>query len=181
MHAIGLIETTSIAKGIEISDVMVKTAEVDILVAKSICPGKYIVLVGGDVAAVNQSVEAGLARDPSVVVDHFIIPNVHPSILPAISGGVEMEKLQAVGVFETYSVAATIEATDLAVKAASVTPVKMHLAFGIGGKSYVVLSGDVADIETAVRVGADSASEKGLLTNKIVIPRPHPQLVRSLL
>ena len=181
MHAIGLIESTSIAKGIEISDVMVKTAMVDILVAKSICPGKYIVLVGGDVAAVNQSVQAGLELCPQVVVDHFIIPNVDPAILPAISGGMEIDKLQAIGIFETYSVAATIEATDLAVKSASVTPVKMHLAFGIGGKSYVVLSGDVADIETAVQVGAESARSKGLLTSQVVIPRPHEQLVRALL
>ncbi len=181
MHAIGLIESTSIAKGIEISDVMVKTAMVDILVAKSICPGKYIVLVGGDVAAVNQSVQAGLELCPQVVVDHFIIPNVHEAILPAISGGTEINKLQAIGVFETYSVAATIEATDLAVKSASVTPVKMHLAFGIGGKSYVVLSGDVADVETAVRVGAELAASKGLLTSQVVIPRPHEQLVRTLL
>ncbi len=181
MHAIGLIESTSIAKGVEIADTMVKTADVEILVAKSICPGKYIVLVGGDVAAVNQSIQAGLEVEPQVVVDHFIIPNVHSSILPAISGGVEVSKLQAIGVFETYSVAATIEATDLAVKAASVIPVKMHLAFGIGGKSYVVLSGDVADIETAVAVGADLAASKGLLTSKVVIPRPHEQLVRTIL
>ena len=84
--AIGLIESNSIAKGVEFADCMVKTAEVTILVAKSICPGKYIVLIGGDVAAVKQSVSTALALSPSVIVDHFVIANIHPSILPAISG-----------------------------------------------------------------------------------------------
>ncbi|WP_434778411.1 BMC domain-containing protein [Neisseria sp. Ec49-e6-T10] len=181
MHAIGLIESNSIAKGVEFADTMVKTAEVDILVAKSICPGKYIVLVGGDVSAVTQAVNAGLEVAPSVVVDHFIIPNIHPSILPAISGGTAVDEVRAVGVLETYSVAATIEAADLAVKAASVTPIRMHLAFGIGGKSYVVFTGDVADINAAIAVGAESASDKGFLVNKVVIPRPHQQVINSLL
>lgn len=181
MHAIGLIESNSIAKGIEFADTMAKTADVTILVAKSICPGKYIVLIGGDVAAVRQSVSAGLEVAPEVVVDHFVIPNVHASILPAISGGTAIDKVRAVGVLETYSVAATIEAADIAVKAASVTPIRMHLAFGIGGKSYVVLTGDVADVNAAIIAGAASASEKGLLVQQIVIPRPHQQVINSLL
>ena len=50
-HAIGLVESTSIAQGIEAADIMAKTANVQILVSKSICPGKYIVMIGGDVAA----------------------------------------------------------------------------------------------------------------------------------
>ena len=181
MHAIGLIESNSIAKGIEFADVMAKTADVTILVAKSICPGKYIALIGGDVAAVRQSVATGLEVAPEVVVDHFVIPNIHPSILPAISGGTAVDKVNAVGVLETYSVAATIEAADIAVKAASVTPIRMHLAFGIGGKSYVVLTGDVADVNAAITAGAASASEKGLLVQQVVIPRPHKQVIASLL
>ena len=181
MHAIGLIESNSIAKGIDFADIMVKTATVDILVAKTICPGKYIVMVSGDVAAVTQSVNAALDSSPEVIVDYFVIPNIHPSILPSISGGTVIDQVDAVGVIETYSVAATIEASDAAIKAASVTPIRMHLAFGIGGKSYVVLTGDVADVNSAVATGSAVAAEKGMLTNKVVIPRPHKQVVDSLM
>lgn len=179
-HAIGLIEVNSIAKGFEVCDVMAKTANVSVLVAKSICPGKYIIMIGGDVAAVRQSVEAGEHTAASTIVDKFVIPNIHPSVLPAISGGNSIEAVQALGVIETYSVAATIEAADAAVKAASVIPLRMHLAFGIGGKSYVVLSGEVADMEAAVQAGATLAGEKGFLVNRVVIPRPHPQLVEQI-
>ena len=180
-HAIGLIETSSIAKGIEAADCMAKTANVQILTAKSICPGKYIVMIGGDVAAVTQSVQAGTSLSPEVVVDSFVIPNVHPSVLPAISGGTSVEKIRAISVIETYSVAATIEATDAAVKAAQVEPIRMHLAFGIGGKSYVVLTGEVADVIAATKAGAAIASERGFLVSEVVIPRPHQDLIDQLL
>jgi microcompartment protein CcmL/EutN len=180
-HAIGLVEINSIAKGFEVCDAMAKTANVTVLVAKSICPGKYIVMIGGDVAAVRQSVEAGGATAGSTIVDTFVIPNIHPSVLPAISGGNSIDKVEAMGVIETYSVAATIEAADAAVKAASVIPLRMHLAFGIGGKSYVVLSGNVADMNAAVDAGSAVASEKGFLVNRVVIPRPHKQLIDQIM
>lgn len=179
-HAIGLIESNSIAKGFEVCDAMAKTANVEVLVAKSICPGKFIVMIGGDVAAVRQSVDSGQAVAGATLVDSFVIANVHPSIPAAISGGNSIGEVEALGVIETYSVAATIEATDAAVKAASVIPLRMHLAFGIGGKSYVVLTGRVADINAAVDCGAGLAGDKGFLTNRVVIPRPHPQLIAQL-
>jgi len=181
VHAIGLIESNSIAKGIEFADVMVKTADVSVLVAKAVCPGKYIVLIGGDVAAVRQSLAAGLEVAPEVVVDHFIIPNIHPSILPAISGGALVDTVKAVGILEMYSVAAAIEAADIAVKTAEVAPIILHLAFGIGGKSYFVLTGDVGAVNAAIAAGAALAGEKGLLAQRVVIPRPHKQVINSLL
>jgi microcompartment protein CcmL/EutN len=117
----------------------------------------------------------------STIVDTFVIPNIHPSVLPAISGGNSIEAVLAMGVIETYSVAATIEAADAAVKASTVIPLRMHLAFGIGGKSYVVLSGEVADMNAAVEAGASVASEKGFLVNRVVIPRPHQQLIDQIM
>ncbi len=180
LHAIGLVETTSIAKGIEASDAMAKTAAVTILVAKAICPGKYIVMIGGDVAAVQQSVKAGKATAGETIVDEFIIPSIHPSIMPAIAGGNSIGEVRAAGIIETYSVASCIEAADAAVKAASVEPVRMHLAFGIGGKSYVVLTGEVADVEAAVAAGSQVAGDKGMLVQRVVIPRPHQQLIEHL-
>ncbi|MFT3962791.1 BMC domain-containing protein [Propionivibrio sp.] len=180
-HAIGLIELNSIAKGIEAGDAMLKTAEVTLLVAKTICPGKYIVMVGGDVAAVQRSVAAGAGLAEHVLVDQFVIANIHASILPSISGVTPIDEMRAVGVVETYSVGACIESADAAVKAANVVPIRTHLAFGIGGKCYYVLTGDVNDVNTAVNTGAGVAGDKGLLVQHTIIPRPHRQLVEALL
>lgn len=180
IHAIGLVEFTSIAQGIEGADIMVKTADVTILVAKTICPGKYIVLVSGDVSGVQQSVNAGIDLGAETVVDSFVIPNVHPSILPAIGNANKLTDIKALGIIETYSVASLIEAADAAVKAGDVEPLLIHLAFGIGGKSYTVLTGEVASVKAAVEEGSALASEKGLLIRQVVIPRPAKQLIESL-
>lgn len=181
IHAIGLVELNSIAKGIESADIMAKTADIVILVAKTTCPGKYIVLVGGDVSSVQQSVRAGVELGEETIIDHFVIPNVHPSILPAISGANEIGSVKAIGIIETFSVASLIEAADAAVKAAEVEPLRLHLAFGIGGKSYTLVTGEVAAVKAAVETGSQLAADKGMLIEKIVIPRPAKQLIEHLL
>lgn len=181
IHAIGLVEFTCIAKGIEAADAMAKTADITILVAKTLCPGKFMVLISGDVSSVQQSVTVGAETGGETVVDQFVIPNVHQSILPAIGGGCEIAEVKAVGVIETYSVAASIEAADAAVKAADVVPLRLHMAFGIGGKSYSVLTGEVAAVKAAVAAGSSVAADRGLLVSNIVIPRPHKQVIDSLL
>jgi microcompartment protein CcmL/EutN len=182
MHnAIGLVELSSIAKGIEVTDAMLKSADVELLTAKTICPGKYIVMIGGEVAAVNQSVVAGEALAGHLLVDQFVLNNIHASVLPAISGVTQVEQVLALGIVETYSVAACIAAADSAVKAANVTLLRVHMAYGIGGKCYLVLNGEISSVKTAVQVAAQSAGEKGLLVHSAVIARPHAQLIEQLI
>ncbi len=179
--AIGIVETSSIAKGFEIADTMLKTANVRMVVNRTICPGKYMVLVGGDIDAVRSSVEAGLEVGAHTVVDHFMIPNLHPSVFPAISGVNHLPELKSLGVIETFSVTSVIEAADAAVKAASVQLIAINLAMAIGGKGWVSMTGDVASVVEAVDVGAAVVAQKGLLVEKVVIPSPRPEIVAEFL
>lgn len=179
--AIGIIETSSIARGFQIADTVLKTANVEILVNRTICPGKYMVLIGGDVDAVTSSVEAGVRAGGHTVVDQFVIPNVHPAVFPAISGVAHLPELQALGVIESFSVASIIEAADAAVKATPIQLVCIHLAMAIGGKGWVSLTGDVASVEEAVEIAAGVISRKGLLVEKVVIPAPRPEIVREFI
>ena len=64
--AIGMLEFNSIALGIETADFMVKAAKVDLLRSSTVCPGKYIVIVGGEVSSVQSSMKTGLARADAV-------------------------------------------------------------------------------------------------------------------
>lgn len=175
--SIGLIELSSIAKGIEVADSMLKRAHIDIIVNRTICPGKYMILVGGNVDAVNAAVETGLETGGHQVVDHFIIPNVHPAVFPAISGVAHVPELQALGVIEAFSVASIIEAADAAVKAASVELLEIHLAMAIGGKGWVMFTGDVASVQASVDAGAELVQRKGLLVQKVVIPSPRKEIL----
>jgi microcompartment protein CcmL/EutN len=179
--AIGIVETSSIAKGFQIADTILKAANVEIVLNRTVCPGKYVVLVGGDVDAVQSSVSAGVHVGDHAVVDSFVIPNVHPAIFPAISGVEHIPELGALGVIEGFSMASVIEAADAAIKAAPVQFVSIHLAMAIGGKGFVSLTGDVAAVEEAVEVGASVIARKGLLVEKIVVPAPRPEIVREFI
>lgn len=179
--AIGLVEFVSIARGIEATDEMVKKAEVALLLSRTVCSGKYITMIGGDVSGVERAMEVGVEIAGETLVDQFVLPNVHPSVIPSISATTPVEDLRALGVIETFSVAASIVAADTAVKAASVELVEIRAAIGLGGKSFVILNGDVADIRTAVERGEERAREDGTLVYSIVIPAPRRELLDALL
>ena len=55
--AIGMAEFKTVSAGITAADAMVKTADVDVIEAETVCPGKYIVIITGELSAVKASVE----------------------------------------------------------------------------------------------------------------------------
>jgi len=179
-NSIGLIELGSIAAGFEVADIMLKTADVELVLSRSICSGKYMVLIRGDVAAVQASVRAGSQIGHFSIIDTFTIPNVHEAIFPALGGTNKVEALEALGIIESFSIASLIEAADAAVKSANVTLIEIRLAMALGGKAFVTMTGTVADVRSAVEAGAAVVAAKGLLTNKVVIARPRPELLREM-
>jgi microcompartment protein CcmL/EutN len=179
--AIGMIEMNSIAKGYAVGDAMLKAANVEILFNRTICPGKFMVMVAGDVAAVEASMAAGLELGDATIVDELIIPNVHPSVFAAIGGTRVIEHTDALGIIETFSVATIIEAADAAVKAANVELIDIHLAMAIGGKGFLTLTGDVAAVTAAVEAGTDYIKRKGMLVDKVVIPQPRKEILQDKL
>jgi len=179
-NSIGLIELTSIAAGFDVADSMLKAAEVEIILSRTICSGKYMVLIGGDVSAVTASVEAGGKTGRGSIIDAFIIPNVHKAVFPAIAGNSRVTMLEALGIIESFSVASLIEAADAAVKAARVELIEIRLAMALGGKAFLTMTGDVAAVQAAVEAGAAVVSEKGLLVNKVVIPHPRKELLSEV-
>ena len=179
--AIGMVEFSSIARGIYAADQMVKISEVEIVTAQTICPGKYIALVEGDVAAVQDSVRIGEQFAGEYLVDSLVIPNVHHGIFPAITGATMPEHVTALGIFETFSVATMITAADQILKAAELESIEIRLGTGLGGKSFFTFTGDVAAVETGVEAGRAVAEAKGLMVDAEVIPSPSDRLVPSVL
>ena len=76
-NSLGLIELSSIAAGFAVTDAMLKAADVELVLARTICSGKYMVLVRGNVGDVEAAVRAGQTTGDFSLVDTFIIPNVH--------------------------------------------------------------------------------------------------------
>ncbi len=177
-NAIGMIELNSIARGIEVCDFMIKAARVDILRASTVCPGKYIVIIGGETGAVEASMKEGLARSGERAVDTLMIPNISGQVIPAIHMTNPVPLSDAVGVLEFFSVASAITAADAAAKAANITLIEIRIGYAIGGKGMVTLTGDVGAVQAAVSA-AEKTSE--LLVESTVIPKPSPLLLENLL
>src|SRR5215831_12757991 len=179
--SLGLIELTSIAAGFQVTDAMLKASAVNLVLSRSICSGKYMVMIRGDVAAVQAAVSAGTQAGNFSVIDSFVIPNLHESVFPAISGATKVEELEALGIVESFSVASLIECADAAVKAANIQLIEIRLAMALGGKAFVTLTGNVAAVESAVEAGAQVVGSKGMLVNKVVIPSPRPELLTEVI
>jgi len=180
-QAIGMLEFTSIARGIYTVDQMVKAANVEPVTATSTCPGKYIVLVTGDIAAVESAVEIGEQEAGEYMVDSIIIPNVTPVIFSAIVGTTMPDAVEAVGIIESFSLSTMVIVADAVLKTADVTPLELRLGNGLGGKAYFTFTGAVSAVQVGVQVGTELAGEKGLFVNAEVIPSPSEHLISSLL
>lgn len=176
--AIGAVELSSIGIGYRVQDEMLKAAGVCLLVARTICSGKYFIVVGGAVSDVQSSISAALATADEALIDHLVIPNVHPSVFAALGQSVVLEagQAQALGVIESFSGVSIIAAADAAAKAAKVTLFRIHVAMALGGKGFLLLTGTVADTTAAVQAGAEEVRRRGLLVSQIVIPQPSPEL-----
>ncbi|MGZ8847899.1 MAG: BMC domain-containing protein [Pyrinomonadaceae bacterium] len=179
-NSIGLIELSSIASGYLVADAMLKAADTELLLSRSICSGKYMTMIRGDVAAVMASVQAGVSAARGFIVDTFVIPNLHESIFPAIYGTNKVDHLESLGILESFSVASLIEAADASAKAADVQLLEIRLAMALGGKAFVTMTGAVAAVQAAVDAGAQVLGAKGLLVNKIVIPAPRLELLTEI-
>ena len=180
-RAIGLVELRSIARGMVTTDTMLKAADVELLRAHVVCPGKYIILIAGAVSQVQNAVAVGRDVAPEVVVDHFVLNNVHPSIFPALTATTEIDNVKAVGVIETFTLAAAIVAADIAVKAAPVDLIEIRLPFAMGGKAFTLFTGEVSAVRSAVNTAAAQLKDEGVIDSFTVIPSPHKDLISKML
>ena len=180
-NAIGLIELSSISIGYLVTDTMLKTASVELILSRTVCPGKFVSLVWGDVAAVEASVAAGISVGQGYIVNDLVIPNLHEQIYPAMTATNKVEETNALGVVETFDIVSTILAADASVKAANITLCEIRIAMAIGGKAFYTMTGDVAAVEAAVAAGLNSLEGKGLVVHHVVIPRPRQELFQEFI
>jgi microcompartment protein CcmL/EutN len=160
---------------------MVKKALVQLLEARPVCPGKYLVLIGGEVGPVRESFQVGVTTAADALVDQLLLPNVHQSVFPALMSAAAPRGDEALGIIETVTAAICIVAADAAVKAADVQLLEIRLANGLGGKSFVLMEGIVADVEAAVAAGVELTKQEGLLIRDVIIPQLHEQMREKIL
>ena len=181
MESLGMIELNSIARGIEAGDAILKTAHVQLVGAYASCPGKYVVMVRGQVAAVKSAIEVGSKTAGKSLVNDIIIANIHPQVFSALSSTSDFESKGSVGIIETYSLATAVLVSDAAVKAANVDLIEIRLGRGLGGKAFIVLTGDVSSVKASVEAAVAANKEDGMIAHTAVIPRINKDMLRTLL
>ena len=178
--SIGLIELSSVAAGFLVADTMLKAGNVRLVLSRSICSGKFMVLIAGQPAAVQSAVAAGAEAANGCLIDQFVITNIHPDVITALGRASPPEVNGALGVIESFNVGTLLEAADAAAKAANVTLMEIRLAMALGGKAFVTMTGDVANVQAAVDAGRAVIADAGMLVNAVVLPRPEPEVYREL-
>lgn len=180
-RALGMAEFATVSAGIQGADLMIKTAEVEVIESATVCPGKYIVIIAGELSAVKASVEAAKAAKGDKIIDTFVLGNPHDSVFPAIYGTAHPEDAQALGVMESFSAATAIVAADAAAKTAMVELIELRLCRGMCGKSYMLLTGSVSAVSAAIERAVNEAGDRGMLLDSSVIPNPDKKLWDSIL
>jgi len=181
--SIGAVELSSIGLGYQVEDTMLKAGKVELLIARTICSGKYLIVVAGSVSDVEAAVRAGIQEARDALIDWLILPNVHESVFPALGQSVVLpaDHDGALGVVETFGGVSILAAADAAAKAANVTLFRIHVAMALGGKGFLLLTGTVADVRAGVQAAAEEARRRGLLVAEVVIPRPRKELLEEYL
>ena len=179
--ALAMAEFMTVSTGIKAADMMIKTAEVKVIEAEVVCPGKYIILIEGELSAVRASVDTVSGMFSDKLIDSFVLGNPHDSIFPAIYGSCEVENKRALGVLETYSAASIIKAADIAAKTSMVDLIELRVARGMCGKSYMLLTGEVAAVEAAIERAKAETADGTMFLDSSVIANPDEKLWSTIM
>lgn len=178
--ALAVVELASIARAFPVTDAMIKRADCDLWRVGPISPGKFLIILRGGVAEVDESYRAGLAVAGEMLVDHVFLPQVAPSVPAVIRAAPTRVTVDALGIVETASCAATIRAADSAVKAADVELIHVQLGRGIGGKAVFAFSGALHDVQAGLEAAIYAAGDEFLITHE-QIAAPHGAMTLKML
>ena len=178
--ALAVVELASIARAFPVTDAMIKRAHADLWRVGPISPGKFLIILRGGVAEVDESYRAGLDVAGDMLVDYVFLPQVAPSVPAAIRSTPSGVLVDALGIIETTSCAAAVRAADRAVKTAEVELVHMQLGRGIGGKAVFAFSGALHDVQAGVDAAVDAVGD-GFLVTAEQIAAPHGAMTLKML
>lgn len=178
---VGFLEYISIAKGIEAADLISKNTAIEILLSAPNCPGRYQILFTGDVDAVKSAVK--LAEDVADFnfLDSLVIPSINEEVLSALYSPGVVDLKEGIGIFETMTMTATLEAADAMVKTAEVAIIELRLGKGLAGKSYVTFTGSLQDLRSAMDAALETVKDRGVLISSVIIPSLNPELIKHII
>ncbi len=179
--AIAVLEFKDIAVGMVATDAMLKKSPIAFLKCGTISRGRYLILIGGTTASVEEAVSEGLFFGGSSVLDHVLLADVHPQVYDAILGERRSAGPGSLAIIETATVSSNVRAAELALKGTPVDLVEIRLAdTGLSGKGLSIYHGELHDIEAAVDIAVGFLQRTGVEVGFKIIPAPHEALSRHV-
>ena len=178
--ALGLLEFKTVPVAVAATDEMLKAAEVNLILATPLCPGKYITIISGDVANVTTAVDKGCAAGGIFLLASHVIANVSDEVMPALSGATMIDEIESLGIIETIAAVGAVMAGDIVVKAGQVKLIEIRLARGLGGKGEVFFTGQLSSVEAAAKAALEHLGQDGGIVSSAVIARPHKDLLAAI-
>ncbi len=153
--ALALLDMDSVARGLLAADVMVKRSPIALMKTGTVHPGRFLILIAGTVASVEEAFAAGVETAGVSLVDSILLPEVHAEVYDAALGARLPVEMETLGVVETETVACLLAAADAARKGTDVQIVEIRLADDLGGRAFVLLHGSLHDVEAALEIATD--------------------------
>ena len=175
--AIAVIEFSDIPTGVVATDAMLKKAPIALIRSGTITAGRFLVLIGGTPASVDESLRAGLVEGGGAVLDHLFLADVHVQLYDGILGARRPAGAGSLAVLETETVAANLLAVEHALKGTNVELVEIRLADqGLAGKGVSILRGELHDVEAAAALALAALAEVGSEISTRIVSAPHDRL-----
>jgi microcompartment protein CcmL/EutN len=179
--SIAVVEYGSIADGIYCTDALLKKAPIAMIKSGTVSGGRYLVIIGGSTASVEESLNEALEVGQASVLDHTLLPDVHPDVHDAVLGKRLPAAQDAVAILETDSVAANVRAAELALKGTGVRLLELRLAeYEMSGKAISLFNGELHDVQAAMDLATDFLRGRKEYVQHRIICRPHEVLTRHL-
>jgi microcompartment protein CcmL/EutN len=179
--SIAVIEFAGIADGIYCTDAILKRAPIAMIKSGTISHGKYLVIIGGSTASVEESLNEALVLGNNSIIDHAFLPDVHANVHDAVLGQRAPIVQDAVAILETATVATNVRAAELAVKGTEVRLVELRLAeYELSGKAISLYNGELYEVQAAMDIAADLLRGKKEYIQHRIIAQPHEILTQKL-
>jgi microcompartment protein CcmL/EutN len=179
---LGVLELSSVARGLLVCDAVLKKAHIRVLRASPVGSGKFIVILTGGEADLQEAMDEGISIGDSFLLGHTYIPQIHPQVVAALSRKARLEiSLDSVGILESSSLASLIRGADVSAKTAQVQVVELTFDLDLGGKGYFTVAGELAEVLASVEAAESQLRSDGAFVAREVIARPHEGMTAIVL
>ena len=179
--SIAVIEFSSIADGIYCTDVLLKKAPIAMIKPGTVSRGRYLIIIGGSTASVEESLNEALAVGKASLLDHTFLPDVHSELHDAILGQRVPIVQDAVAILETDTVSANVRAAELALKGTAVRLIELRFAeYEMSGKAISIFNGELYDVQAAMELAGEFLRGRKEYVQHRIICRPHEALTQHL-